>query len=145
MQDALVQAQRAYESNEVPVGAIVVSSDGAIIGKAYNQTEEKKTQGAHAEMQAMKQAGEYVHNWRLQGCWLYVTLQPCAMCMHMIQLSRMSGVAFAAFSPLFGYHLDNINSFRVYKKDAICLIRGICQEESRTLLRTFFKEKRRNM
>lgn len=144
MQRALAQAHKAYEHDEVPVGAIVVSSEGLIIGQAHNQTEEKKTQLAHAEMQAMQLAGVHLANWRLQGCWLYVTLQPCAMCMHMIYLSRLAGVIYGASSPLFGYHLDNINLFRVYKKDAICLVKGICEQQSRTLMRMFFKEKRRN-
>lgn len=145
MRQALKQARLAYAHNEVPIGAVVVSSDGHVISRFYNQIEQCKTQSAHAEMHALRFAGEQLGSWRLSGCWLYVTLEPCAMCMHMIRLSRISGVIFGASSPLFGYHLDNTNGFQVYKKDAICVVKGICEDEARKLLRTFFKEKRRSM
>ncbi len=107
MRQALKLAQKAAVIDEVPIGALVVNEQGVILGRGYNMVEKLCTQTAHAELRALTQAGKKVGDWRLNGCWLYVTLQPCAMCLNSIKLSRIQGVVYGAESPLFGYHLDN--------------------------------------
>src|SRR5437016_11689783 len=98
MQIALEQAHHAYEQGEVPVGAVVIDENGVIIAQAYNQVEHATTQRAHAEMIALEQAARNRGNWRLAGCWLYVTLEPCTMCIGLSQLSRVAGVVYGASS-----------------------------------------------
>lgn len=142
MNAAFEQAQLAYALNEVPVGAVVVDADGSIIAHAYNQVESMGTQRAHAEMSALEMACQVKKNWRLAGCWLYVTLEPCTMCMGFAQLSRVAGVVYGASSPLFGYRLDNNDSLRVYKRDAPIIIGGVDGCRSEQLLKQFFNKKR---
>ena len=77
---ALVEAQKAYDLDEVPVGAVIVK-DGEVIAKAYNMKETKKISTAHAEILAIEEASRAIGNWRLNGCDMYVTLEPCAMCL----------------------------------------------------------------
>lgn len=141
MAQALVQAQKAFEHNEVPVGAVVVDQTGRIIARGYNKVEKMFTQAAHAEMQVLQRACKKIGNWRGQGFWLYVTLEPCSMCMHFILLSRISGVVFGAPSPLFGYHLDKVTNSAVYKREPLKIV-FYSSEESRRLLQYFFQKKR---
>jgi tRNA(adenine34) deaminase len=142
MHKALKLAHKAYSLDEVPIGAIAVDCQGTIIGRGYNLVEKKHTQRAHAEVIALEQAAKKKKDWRLEGCWLYVTLEPCTMCMGLIQLSRLQGVVYAASSPLFGY-LDSSTTSFVYRKDTPIIIAGVGAQESAQLLRLFFKEKRK--
>lgn len=142
MNHALQQAQIAFQRDEVPVGAIVVDAQGLIIGSASNEVEHQHAQTAHAECLAIQAAGKALNDWRLEGCWIYVTLEPCAMCMNLILLSRLAGVVFAASSPLFGFHLDNGISIELYKKGTFTVVQGICKKEAEELLKQFFKMKR---
>lgn len=142
MRYALEQARCAWDENEVPIGAVVVNQQGEIIGRGYNQVEQKNSQAAHAEIIALSAAGKAMNGWRLNGCWLFVTLEPCFMCMGLAKLSRLAGVVFGAKSPLFGYQLDNDVSFQLYKNGAINIVGGICAEESAYLLKCFFQAKR---
>ena len=105
MNDALKQAGRAFKKGEVPVGAIVVDSRGVVIGRGYNLVERRHSQLAHAELIALQKAAKKLGDWRLLGCWIYVTLEPCVMCMAAIRLSRCEGVVYGADSPQFGYQL----------------------------------------
>jgi len=144
MQRALAQARRAFTKDEVPIGAVIVNSEGAIIASGFNQAECKKTQIAHAEMLVLQKAGKALGDWRLQGCWIYVTLEPCAMCMNAIILSRLEGLVYGAESPLFGYHRVEKNTpYWLYKRENLAIIGGVHEEESRTLLQQFFKQKRK--
>lgn len=143
MKQALVMAQHAFDADEVPIGAVVVDQSGAIIGRGCNKVEKLHTQAAHAEMEAISRAGASRNDWRMNGCWLFVTLEPCSMCISMILLSRVSGLIFAAPSPLFGYHLDKDISYQVYKRDALVVIEGVCKQESVDLLQSFFNKKRK--
>ena len=143
MQEALAQAQLAYEIDEVPIGAVVVNSEGVIISRAYNSVERDCTQRAHAESLAIELAGKALDDWRLQGCWLYVTLEPCSMCMGLIKLSRLAGVVYGAPSPLFGFHLDNQEDLWVYKRDAVLVIEGIMAGQAAELLKQFFHSRRK--
>lgn len=114
-----------------------------MLAQAYNATESSHTQTAHAEMLAIAQAGKVLGDWRLQDCWLYVTLEPCAMCMNAILISRLAGLVYGAPSPLFGYlKVDKEGSSWLYKRDALTIVDGICEQEAQQLLKQFFKKKR---
>lgn len=143
MQEALLQAQSAAELNEVPIGAVVVNAQGEIVGRGYNSVERDCTQRSHAESIAIEQASKKMGDWRLNGHWLYVTLEPCTMCMGLIKLSRLDGVVYGADSPLFGFRLDNKDDLWVYKKDAFSIIEGVEKESSVALLKNFFHKKRK--
>ena len=145
MNQALKQARKAYENDEVPVGAVVVDKHGVIIARAYNQVEKKQSQTAHAELLAMQKATKKLQNWRLSDCWLYVTLEPCGMCFALACLSRVKGIIFGADSPLFGYRLDNKDAGRLYKIGTceIEVIPGVQASQAAGLLKDFFKKKRK--
>jgi tRNA(adenine34) deaminase len=119
-----------------------VNPEGAIIGRGCNNVEEQKSQRAHAEMTALSHAGQALGNWRLAGCWMYVSLEPCTMCIAAMRLSRLAGVVFGAFSPLYGYRLDNICRSPVYNNDTFVAISGVCAPESTQILKDFFRKKR---
>jgi tRNA(adenine34) deaminase len=142
MHEALLCAREAYVSDEVPIGAVVVDGQGTIIGRGGNQVEALHMQSAHAERIALDNAGLTRSDWRLDGCWLYVTLEPCAMCMALIRLSRISGVVYAATSPLFGYRLDKDEVLSVYNKNLLAIVDGVCDTQATELLKTFFQKKR---
>ncbi len=144
MKKALQQAHKAFAANEVPIGAIIVDKQGNIIGRGYNKVEKLNSQSAHAEVLAINNAGKKLEDWRLLGCWMYVTLEPCAMCLHLILLSRMEGIVFGASSPLFGYHLDKVGTLSIYKNSRLPLevVSRVGEQESAQLLKQFFKKKR---
>jgi len=142
MEQALVLAQEAASQGEIPIGALVVNAQGNIIAAASNKTEQLCRQSAHAEMLALTRAGEILNNWRLTGCWLYVTLEPCLMCMGLIYLSRISGVVYGARSPLFGVCLDSSRMASVYKVDTVTIIGGVCTEKASAIVQDFFKKRR---
>jgi len=101
MLQALKLAQQAFEEGEVPVGAVVVHAD-KVIGKGYNQREKLSDPTAHAEMLAITAAAEAMGSWRLEGCTLYVTLEPCLMCAGAMILSRLDRLVFGAADPKAG-------------------------------------------
>lgn len=142
MDEAIRQAHLALAQDEVPIGAVVVDAHGEIIARGYNQVEQCFSQSMHAEIIALRQAGEALKNWRLEGCWIYVTLEPCALCMQMILLSRVQGVVYGATSPLFGFHLDNGTVAQLYKNQNLVLIAGIKEQEAQDMLKKFFRSKR---
>ena len=94
---ALEEAQKAYDLGEVPVGAIIVK-DGEVIARAHNMKEYKKISTAHAEMLAIEEASKVIDDWRLNGCDMYVTLEPCAMCAAAIAHSRISNLYIGTFN-----------------------------------------------
>jgi tRNA(adenine34) deaminase len=143
MTQALEQAKLAFAENEVPIGAVVVDAQGIVVGMGYNRVEGEHTQRAHAEIIALEQAAKARGDWRLQGCWLYVTLEPCAMCMSMSVLSRLEGVVFGAESPIFGYQLDKNMAYQLYKNDIVKVVSGVCAPDAADLLKYFFQEKRK--
>lgn len=143
MDCALELARIAAAAGEVPIGAIVVSPEGIIIGRGKNAVESMGTQRAHAEMLALEDAAISTGNWRLSGCILYVTLEPCMMCIGMAILSRVSVVVYGATSPLFGSHLDTDISSPVYRSGSIQLVGGVRAQEAAELLRDFFQKKRK--
>lgn len=141
MTHALRYAQKAYQADEVPVGAVLVNPEGVIVANGYNMVETRAQQQAHAEMIAIGRACKKLGDWRLEGYTLYVTLQPCTMCMGLLQLSRVSRLVYGAQSKLFGYQLDNEGHLQVYNKD-IEITPTVLADESAQVLQRFFKEKR---
>ena len=141
MQIALFEAQLALEQQEVPVGAVLVDRYGNLVSQAHNLTETRKSQLAHAEILAIELATQKIGDWRLNGYSIYVTLEPCAMCMNLILLSRLDAVIFGTQSKLFGYSLDKYNSFEIYNCPVV-VRSGIRSAESRLLLQSFFNSKR---
>ncbi len=138
MEKALLQAEVALKKNEVPVGAVVVCPKGKILGRGHNQIEGKGSQTAHAEILAIQSACKKKGDWRLDGCWLYVSLEPCLMCFGLIQLCRLKGVVFGASSDLFGFGFGKKDGFKLYKKDLI-IKGGLKKSESVDILKKFFK------
>jgi len=143
MRQALTLARKALVLEEVPIGALIVSPKGEVIGRGYNKVTYAHSQTEHAEAVAIRRAGKKLGDWRLEGCWIYVTLQPCAMCINLINLARLAGVIYGAESPLFGYHLDKGAGLRVYKRDALTVFGGVESDEAVQLLKHFFNEKRK--
>lgn len=142
MKQALLYARQAAAQGEVPIGAIVVDQQGQIIGTGYNQVEARKTQTVHAEMLALQEAAIHRGNWRLENCFLYVTLEPCSMCNGAVRLSRLAGVVFGTRSNLFGCHLDRDSFIPLYNNDTSFFKEGVCEQECKDLLKQFFKERR---
>ncbi|MBP7854564.1 nucleoside deaminase [Candidatus Babeliales bacterium] len=139
LQQAYAQACKAFDQDEVPVGAILVDGNGKILARAYNQIEQKGTQLAHAEMQVLAKAAKKMNNWRLQNTTLYVTVQPCMMCIGALFLSRVERVVFAVKSLKFG--VNTIQSEGIYKNLKL-KIEYSPDEQSAELLKLFFKKKR---
>ena len=142
MGEALRQALRAYEADEVPVGAVVVR-EGRIIARAFNQVELLKDATAHAEMLAITAAEEAVGDWRLNDCTLYVTKEPCPMCAGAIVHVRFGRVVYGAGDPKGGAAGSAMNLLQFPGLNHQCEItRGVRGEECRQLLLNFFGEQR---
>jgi tRNA(adenine34) deaminase len=142
MAEASKEAERAREEGEVPVGAVIVR-DGRIIAKAHNQRETLKDPTAHAEMIAITQAAEAVGGWRLAGCTMYVTLEPCVMCAGAIVLARIPRLVFGTDDPKAGgcgSVFDILSDRRLNHQ--VEVIREIRREESAALLQGFFRRRR---
>jgi tRNA(adenine34) deaminase len=142
MREALRLAGKAYEADEVPVGAVVVRN-GRIIARAYNQVEMLKDATAHAEMLALTQAEAAVGDWRLHECDLYVTKEPCIMCAGALVHVRMRRVVFGCSDPRSGGGGGLINVLQEPALNHHCAINaGILQEECAAILQDFFRKKR---
>ncbi len=137
MQKALDQAKLAFKIGEVPVGAVIVDSDGEVLAKGYNKIEKDKCQLYHAEVIAIKKACKKKGDWRLDDCWMYVTLEPCLMCLGLMKLSRLKGVIYGAKSPLFGLGCK-FDKLPVFYKKGFEIIGGVKKKESADLLKYFF-------
>jgi len=137
MKQALNEAEKAYEDDEVPIGAVVVFEQ-MIIGKGYNQVERLKDATAHAEMIAITAATNYIGSKYLKGCSVYVTLEPCVMCMGAIKASRINHLIYAASEPKTGF--SQFIKPIYYKK--IEIANGIENTQSKNLLQDFFLKKR---
>lgn len=142
MRQALKMAETAFLREEVPVGAVVVDFDGKILARASNRTEELGCQLGHAEIQAIKRACKKKNNWRLDGCWLFVTLQPCMMCLGLISLSRITGVYYGATSNLFGFEMPKLSSESVYGN--LKIISGLQEQQAAAILKKFFVRARQS-
>ena len=142
MRAALRLAAKAYQADEVPVGAVVVRA-GNIIGRAYNQVELLKDATAHAEMLALTQAEAAVGDWRLTDCDLYVTKEPCVMCAGALVHVRMRRVVFGCADPRSGGGGGIINLLQHPALNHQCDISsGVLQNECAAILQDFFRKKR---
>lgn len=144
MNKALAQARLALKRGEVPVGAVLVAPDGVILSRSFNQIEAKQCQTAHAECLAITKACKKLKGWRLDGCWLYVTLEPCLMCFGLITLSRISGVVYGASSPLFGASrsVGPLEKDPLGMENRLTVIGGLKESQSAAILKLFFKQAR---
>lgn len=141
MRIALSYARRASAHDEVPVGAVLVNRNNEIIARAANRVQAAADPFGHAEFRAIARAARKQGDWRLDGYTLYITLEPCALCMLAILHSRISRIVYAAPSPVYGYSLDKLCSFSL-DKSPIVVEHGLCEEEAQQLLKQFFKRKR---
>ena len=142
MKAAIAQAKKAYALGEVPIGCVIVYED-KIIGRGYNRRNTDKTPLAHAEITAIKKAGKYMKDWRLEGCKLYVTLEPCQMCSGAIVQARIPEVIMAAENPKAGCAgsvMDILNNPDFNHQ--VKVKKGVLQEECSALLKDFFVELR---
>ena len=137
MQQALLQAEQAYEEGEIPVGAIVVA-DNRIIAKAYNQTERLQDPTAHAEMLALTAAFDYLGAKYLPECTLYVTLEPCVMCAGAIHWSHLGRLVWAADDPERGFR--KYNAHILHPKTEV--VSGVKADKARQLVQKFFRNLR---
>lgn len=137
MKAALAEAEKAYEKQEIPVGAVVVFND-MIIARAHNLTETLKDPTAHAEMQAITAATDWLGGKYLTGCTIYVTLEPCGMCAGAIGWSQAPALIFGASDDKKGYR--TISESLLHPKTKV--LSGIMEKECRELLLRFFKSKR---
>jgi tRNA(adenine34) deaminase len=142
MQEALKEARRALEEDEVPIGAVIVK-DGEILAKAHNWREKLNDPTAHAELIALRLAATVLNSWRLSDTTVYVTLEPCPMCAGGLVLARVKRLVFGATDPKAGAAgtlMNLLDDFRLNHQ--VEVIGGILEEESRKLLRTFFLQRR---
>lgn len=142
MGEAIAEAKLALESGEIPVGAVVVS-DGKIIGRGRNRRAERSSPLAHAELEALTDAAGRTKNWRFDGCAIYVTLEPCAMCAGALVQCRMGRIAYGAKDPKAGAagSLYNIpRDPRMYHRCEVTP--GVMSEQCAKLLHAFFGQKR---
>lgn len=142
MQAAIEQARFALAEDEVPVGAVIVK-DGQIIARGYNRRMQKNDPTSHAEMEAIRDAAAYLGDWRLTGCRLYVTLEPCVMCAGAIAQSRLDAVIFGAYDGEFGcagsrYNLPGDGQIGGHTRVA----GGLMEEECAALMQAYFKNRR---
>jgi tRNA(adenine34) deaminase len=142
MIEAMNMAKAAFENNEVPVGAIVVH-DGEIIGRGFNQVITNNSVTSHAEINAINQASQFIKNYRLKECDMYVTLEPCHMCAKAIVDSRINSLYFGAYEPKTGA-IESIDKFldRDDINHNVVFSGGHMKDQSSELLRKFFKSKR---
>ena len=142
MKEALHQAQKAKLIGEVPIGCVIVYED-RIIGRGYNRRMKDKTALAHAEITAIRRANKVLGDWRLDGCEMYVTLEPCPMCAGAIVQSRIAGVYIGAMNPKAGCAGSILNLLEEKRFNHQCQVQqGILQEECALKLTEFFRELR---
>jgi len=143
MQRALREAKRGFEEDEVPVGAVVVR-EGVILARAHNRPIHLKDPSAHAEVLVLRRAARKLGNYRLTGCTLYVTIEPCAMCAGVITQARLSRVVFGAFDPKAGASGSALTVLNHPKLNhQVEISSGVMAEDCARLLREFFRRRRK--
>ena len=139
MELAIKEAKKAWTKNEVPIGAVIVK-DGNVIARGYNLRESKQNSIKHAEIIAIDKACRKLENFRLEGCDLYVTVEPCLMCAGAIIQSRIRKVYFGARDEKYGAVASVANAFDIKSNHKVEFEEGICKEECESLMKEFFKE-----
>ena len=142
MKEALKEAKKAYKKDETPVGAVIVK-DGVVIARAHNEKELKKDPTLHAEITAIRKACKKLDTWRLNGCDMYVTLEPCAMCAGAIIHARIERLFIGALDPKAGAVGSVVDLLGVQKfNHRVEVSYGLLTEECSKILKDFFKELR---
>ena len=142
MRAAIEAARIAEDNGDVPIGAVIVYKD-QIIGKAYNQREQLKDPTAHAEIIALTQAAAFVESWRLNGCTMYVTLEPCPMCAGALVLSRMDRLVYGCDDPKTGACKSLYNIVTDGRLNhRLEVTSGVLEEQCRQQLQEFFAKRR---
>ena len=137
MREALKEARKAFDADEVPVGAVVVANN-TIIARAHNLTERLNDVTAHAEMQAITSAANFLNGKYLDECTLYVTLEPCVMCAGALSWAQAAKIVYGASDTKRGFHLVGNQILHPRTK----IVSGVLAEECATLVKTFFQKKR---
>ena len=138
MRQALALAREAAGAGEVPVGCVIVR-EGVVVGRGRNRREEKRSAASHAELEAIAQANAALGSWRLEGCELYVTLEPCPMCAGAILNARIGRVYFGARDSAMGALGGVMNLFMESFPNRPAVVGGVLEEECAALLRLFFE------
>jgi tRNA(adenine34) deaminase len=142
MSEALRMAELAFQKNEVPVGAVVVKDD-QIIGAGFNQVIANNSVASHAEINAINDASQNMQNYRLKGCSIFITLEPCHMCAKAIVDARIKNVYFATLEPKTGAIISVDNFFdKNFLNHKVNYFSGLMRQESSKLLKDFFLERR---
>jgi tRNA(adenine34) deaminase len=142
MEMALEEARRGLAAGEVPIGAVIVV-DGRIVARAYNQPISTSDPTAHAEMLVLREAGEAAGNYRLNGATLYVTVEPCLMCVGAIVHARVREVVYGAAEPKTGALVSAVRGLDLPGLNhRFKVVGGVCENECRELMQAFFKERR---
>lgn len=142
MKEAVKQAKRAATYGEVPIGCVIVYED-KIIGRGYNRRNTDKNTLSHAEITAIRKASRVMGDWRLEGCTMYVTLEPCQMCSGAIVQSRMDRVVIGCMNPKAGCAGSILNILQMEEfNHQVEITRGVLEETCSNLLKDFFKELR---
>lgn len=142
MKEAIRQAHKAWKLQEVPIGCVIVK-DGKIIARGYNRRNTDKNTLAHAELQAIRKASRVVGDWRLEGCVMYITLEPCQMCAGAIVQARIPRVVIGSRNPKAGCAGSVLNLLQVPKfNHQVELTEGVLEEECSAMLSDFFRELR---
>jgi tRNA(adenine34) deaminase len=142
MREAVRLAKKAYENGDVPIGCVIVYED-KIIGRGYNRRNKDKTTLAHAEILAIKKASKFMGDWRLEGCRMYVTLEPCQMCAGAILQARIPEVVIGCMNPKAGcagsvINLLNMDGFN----HRVDVTKGVLEEECSGMMKQFFADLR---
>ena len=143
MKEALIEARKAFDADEVPIGAVIVKDD-VIIARGHNRRETDRDPTAHAEMVAMRHAAGYLGGWRLLGCGIYVTIEPCPMCAGAAIQARLNMICYGAEDPKAGccgtfYNLPEDDRFNHNAKVISGILRGECAE----IMKEYFADKRK--
>ena len=145
MKEALCQAKKAYALGEVPIGCVIVC-DGKIIGRGYNRRNTDKNTLNHAEITAIRKASKKTGDWRLEGCTIYITLEPCQMCSGAIVQSRMDRAVIGCMNPKAGCAGSILNILQMKEfNHQVEITYGVLEEECSELLKHFFKELRKRV
>jgi len=142
MNEALKEAKKAYRLGEVPIGCVIVY-EGKIIGRGYNRRKTDKNTLAHAEISAIKKASKVIGDWRLEGCTMYVTLEPCQMCAGACVQARVDKVVIGCMSPKSGCAGSILNILQMEEfNHQVEIVKGVLEEKCSTILTEFFSELR---
>lgn len=141
MRAALTEAQKAYQKGEVPIGCVIVNN-GKIIARGHNLKEQQQDCTAHAEIIALKKATRKLKNWRMNDCLLFTTVEPCIMCAAAIYHARIAKVYYGCPDPKFGGYGSLVDLNQLKTNHKVKISSGILAEQSVSLLKKFFQDKR---